>query len=321
MDGGLQDARTVFNAPRWPSSAAAGAPAATPAAAQSGELADAHSAAAAHAPAEPQILQTSDAPRQDPEPAQQPTAAAAPPAKVPAPPAPAAPKKFKFVAREASVPSNSVTRAFGFASLGASLLLGTARESVSRAWRGGKPAGGGAAAAAGEDGGPAVYSAFLSEGNAERLAGALCRMRGAALKLGQMLSIQDDSLLPPQFKAALDRVRAGADVMPRRQLDKVLAAELGRDWRSRVADFDDAPLAAASIGQVHAATLHDGRRVVMKIQYPGVAKSIEADVGERGSLPARCSVGARTRARAQPRPAHPPPPPLPLSPRCPAQTT
>ena len=94
------------------------------------------------------------------------------------------------------------------------------------------------------------FSAFLTEGNAERLANALCRMRGAALKLGQMLSIQDENVLPPQFQAALERVRAGADVMPRRQLESVLAAELGPDWRAGVADFDYQPLAAASIGQV-----------------------------------------------------------------------
>ena len=123
-----------------------------------------------------------------------------------------------------------------------------------------------------------VYNSFLSESNAQRLADALCRMRGAALKIGQMLSIQDETVMPPQFQAALERVRAGADVMPRRQLQRVLVDELGLEWRQLVAEFEDAPLAAASIGQVHGAVLHDGRRVVMKIQYPGVAKSIESDV-------------------------------------------
>jgi aarF domain-containing kinase len=90
----------------------------------------------------------------------------------------------------------------------------------------------------------------MTEDNAERLANALCRMRGAALKLGQMISIQDENVLPPQFQAALERVRAGADVMPRRQLEKVLREQLGADWESRVAEFDFNPMAAASIGQV-----------------------------------------------------------------------
>ncbi|KAG7673327.1 hypothetical protein Ndes2526B_g03232 [Nannochloris sp. 'desiccata'] len=195
-------------------------------------------------------------------------------------------QKRKFAPRERAVPSNSFSRALGFAGLGASLIFGTAKDSVTRAWRGGGSSSSSSSNSSGttiSDSGnttanAAVYSSFLSESNAERLAEALCRMRGAALKLGQMLSIQDENVLPPQFQAALERVRAGADVMPRRQLEKVLNSELGSDWREQVQTFDEQPLAAASIGQVHGATMHDGRRVVMKVQYPGVAKSIESDV-------------------------------------------
>jgi len=192
-------------------------------------------------------------------------------------------QKRKFAPRERAVPSNSFSRALGFAGLGASLILGSAKDSVTRAWRGGGSSSSNANTtnstdSASNTGNAAVYSSFLSESNAERLAEALCRMRGAALKLGQMISIQDENVMPPQFQAALERVRAGADVMPRRQLEKVLASELGSDWRERVETFDEQPMAAASIGQVHGATMHDGRRVVMKVQYPGVAKSIESDV-------------------------------------------
>ena len=61
-----------------------------------------------------------------------------------------------------------------------------------------------------------------------------------------------------QLSAALERVRAGADVMPRKQLEKVLTSELGSDWRSKVAEFEDDPLAAASIGQVQFVYLHYG---------------------------------------------------------------
>lgn len=172
-----------------------------------------------------------------------------------------------FVPRERAVPSNSVTRAIGFAGLGAGLLFGAAQSSLTRAWRG--PS---------SDADQSVYSSFLSETNAERLANALCRMRGAALKLGQMLSIQDENVLPPQFQAALQRVRSGADVMPRRQLERALKTELGSEWRSKLAEFEESPMAAASIGQVHAGVLLDGRPVAIKVQYPGVAASIEADV-------------------------------------------
>jgi aarF domain-containing kinase len=107
------------------------------------------------------------------------------------------------------------------------------------------------------------------QSNAERLANALCRMRGAALKIGQMLSIQDETVLPPEIQSALERVRAGADVMPRWQLEKQLTSQLGVDWVKQVAEFDWEPKAAASIGQVHAAKLLDGRQVAMKVQYPG----------------------------------------------------
>ncbi len=73
---------------------------------------------------------------------------------------------------------------------------------------------------------------------------------------------------PLQVMAALERVRAGADVMPRRQLERVLLSELGEGWEARVAEFDWQPCAAASIGQVHAAVMHDGRKVAMKVRGP-----------------------------------------------------
>lgn len=175
-----------------------------------------------------------------------------------------------FQPRQRTVPANSFSRAFGFAGLGASLLWGTAQESVKKVFTSKKSEG---------KKGNAPHSLFLTKSNAERLANALCHMRGAALKLGQMISIQDENILPPEFQEALERVRAGADVMPQKQLESVLKAELGDNWRAKLLEFNDMPLAAASIGQVHAATMHNGKEVVMKIQYPGVAESIESDVG------------------------------------------
>jgi len=121
-------------------------------------------------------------------------------------------------------------------------------------------------------------STIISEANATRLAEGLCRMRGAALKVGQMLSIQDESVVPPELSAILERVRDGADVMPQRQLYKVLHDEFGPNWREMLEEFDPQPIAAASIGQVHQAKLKDGRWVAMKIQYPGVARSIKSDL-------------------------------------------
>lgn len=182
----------------------------------------------------------------------------------------------KFVAKERSVPSNSISRALGFASLGASLLIGTAAESIAQTFRQNNTT---MAPSNNPHSITAIpYNAFITESNAERLADALCRMRGAALKLGQMLSIQDDNVLPPQLQAALEKVRAGANIMPRHQLEKALVAELGSNWKDKLDSFEYAPIAAASIGQVHAARTKDGRSIVMKVQYPGVAQSIESDI-------------------------------------------
>ncbi len=103
-------------------------------------------------------------------------------------------------------------------------------------------------------------------------------MRGAALKLGQMLSMQDDSLLPPSLSKALDRVKQAADYMPKKQLFSQIESQLGASWREKFLEFDEIPIAAASIGQVHRAVLLDGTVVAMKIQYPGVANSIDSDL-------------------------------------------
>ncbi|KAJ0111171.1 hypothetical protein Patl1_00756 [Pistacia atlantica] len=170
--------------------------------------------------------------------------------------------------RERKVPSTPFSRLIGFAGLGAGLAWGTIQESTKRIVYG---------TPSSQDKQSAL-SPFLSDKNAERLAQALCRMRGAALKIGQMLSIQDESLVPAPILAALDIVRQGADVMPKWQLNQVLESELCPDWQSKLTSFDYEPMAAASIGQVHRAVTKDGMQVAMKIQYPGVADSIESDI-------------------------------------------
>ena len=119
---------------------------------------------------------------------------------------------------------------------------------------------------------------LLSGASAQRLAARLARLRGAAMKLGQMLSLQGEEVLPPEFAQALAVLRAQAAPMPVEQLKRVMGREYGKGWEKRFRQFEWEPIAAASIGQVHRATARDGRDLALKIQYPGVARSIASDV-------------------------------------------
>ncbi|KAF8244753.1 ABC1-domain-containing protein [Wilcoxina mikolae CBS 423.85] len=167
------------------------------------------------------------------------------------------------------VPSSRVGRLFHYGGLAAGMAWGAASESVRRV-------AGGA--------GDTATSVMFSEANVERLVKKLSRMRGAALKLGQMMSFQD-KFLPAPFQEVLTRVQDSADYMPASQRDKVLAANLGPDWRDLFSEFSEVPMAAASIGQVHSAKFaSNGVPVAVKIQYPGVAASISSDLNNLAVL-------------------------------------
>lgn len=118
----------------------------------------------------------------------------------------------------------------------------------------------------------------LNVANAERIADTLSRMRGAAMKLGQLLSLEGGTVLPQAFTDALTSLQASGDRMSPAQLHGVLGREYGHGWRDRFSEFEEEPFATASIGQVHRARACDGREVALKIQFPGVAKSIASDV-------------------------------------------
>ena len=92
-------------------------------------------------------------------------------------------------------------------------------------------------------------------------------------------------MLPGPINEVLQRVQDSADYMPASQRNKVLASNLGSDWRELFSSFDEKPIAAASIGQVHSATLKSsGQRVAVKVQYPGVASSIDSDLSNLSIL-------------------------------------
>ncbi|KAL1463281.1 hypothetical protein WDU94_015046 [Cyamophila willieti] len=173
------------------------------------------------------------------------------------------------VAKQRKVPSSRIGRIVSFGSLAAGLGVGTVAEVTRRTLGFGDTS---------LSVGNTLDSAFINPANAERIVNTLCKVRGAALKIGQILSIQDSNVISPQLQKAFERVRQSADFMPQWQVEKVLVSELGPDWKSKVASLDMKPFAAASIGQVHAAMLKDGTEVAMKIQYPGVAQGIESDI-------------------------------------------
>jgi predicted unusual protein kinase regulating ubiquinone biosynthesis (AarF/ABC1/UbiB family) len=125
---------------------------------------------------------------------------------------------------------------------------------------------------------PNFAAGLLSGATAERLATRLANMRGAAMKLGQILSLQGEEMLPREFAQALAVLQSQAAPMPERQLRGVLGREYGKGWEKRFQSFEMEPTAAASIGQVHRAVARDGRVLALKIQYPGVARSIASDV-------------------------------------------
>ncbi|OAQ85391.1 protein ABC1, mitochondrial precursor [Purpureocillium lilacinum] len=103
--------------------------------------------------------------------------------------------------------------------------------------------------------------------------------------MGQMMSFQDSKMLPAPIQEVLQRVQDRADYMPAWQRDRVLVSNLGENWRDLFSEFEETPIAAASIGQVHKAVLKsNGKRVAVKIQFPGVADSINSDLDNLGIL-------------------------------------
>ena len=154
----------------------------------------------------------------------------------------------------AAVPASRLSRLFQYTSLAAGLGVGSAAQAL-RNVASANPS----------------SSLLLGPKNTTRLVSKLILMRGAALKMGQMLSIQDNDMFPKELDQVLKQVQNGAHYMPHWQLENVMRQELGDEWRQEhFLDFEDVPSAAASIGQVHRATLKDGTKVAVKVQVSNI---------------------------------------------------
>ena len=124
---------------------------------------------------------------------------------------------------------------------------------------------------------------------AMKMVGALGQMKGAAMKLGQFASFIDTEFLPPEYaeiyQEQLAKLRTDAPAMPWEKVVKVLEEEYeGEPLSEMFAEFEEEAFAAASIGQVHRAELLDGRQVAVKIQYPGIAEALDADLRNMGTI-------------------------------------
>src|SRR5690606_18684211 len=116
----------------------------------------------------------------------------------------------------------------------------------------------------------------VEPGKPEQLANDLERMGPTFIKLGQVLAGRPD-LLPPAYQTALERLQDRVAPFPYEEVEKILVQDLGARVSMAFASFDPEPLAAASLGQAHAATLRDGRLVVVKVQRPGIRQIVAED--------------------------------------------
>ena len=177
--------------------------------------------------------------------------------------------KDDFDTRSRAVPTGRATRAARMGGLAGGLLTSAAAAGARQLFQGRRPT---------------PRDMFLTPSNAQRLTRELSQMRGAAMKMGQLLSLEAGDLLTPELAAILRPLQAQAHFMPPAQLKQVLTKAWGADFTKRFKKFDVRPIAAASIGQVHRAQTHDGRDLAIKVQYPGIRDSIDSDLSNLASL-------------------------------------
>ncbi|HHF2851886.1 TPA: ABC1 kinase family protein [Vibrio diabolicus] len=172
-------------------------------------------------------------------------------------------------AKERSLPTHRISRFSKFASLATRVAGNVIAEGTKQIAKGNKPK---------------AKDLLLTPQNIARLTDQLAHLRGAAMKLGQMLSMDAGDVLEPELAEILSRLRSNADPMPAKQLNGVMESSLGTSWKAEFLSFNFKPIASASIGQVHQAYSDAGDNLAVKVQYPGIRKSIDSDVNNVGTL-------------------------------------
>lgn len=172
-------------------------------------------------------------------------------------------------AKERSLPTHRISRFSKFASLATRVAGNVIAEGTKQIAKGNKPK---------------AKDLLLTPQNIARLTDQLAHLRGAAMKLGQMLSMDAGDVLEPELADILSRLRSNADPMPAKQLNGVMEGSLGANWKAEFLSFNFKPIASASIGQVHQAYSDAGDSLAVKVQYPGIRKSIDSDVDNVGTL-------------------------------------
>ena len=172
-------------------------------------------------------------------------------------------------AKSSKVPTSRLARFGSLASLAGRVAGGMLAEGARQLAQGQKPG---------------LQQMLLTPANAQRVTSQLAQMRGAAMKMGQLLSMDAGDLLPPALSAILAQLRANGSPMLPAQLATLLQQQWGKDWQRNFSTFSFAPMAAASIGQVHQAHHDNGELLAVKIQYPSISASIDSDVDNVATL-------------------------------------
>ncbi|EGR1274818.1 AarF/ABC1/UbiB kinase family protein [Vibrio parahaemolyticus] len=171
--------------------------------------------------------------------------------------------------KERNLPTHRISRFSKFASLATRVAGNVIAEGTKQIAKGNRPK---------------AKDLLLTPQNIARLTDQLAHLRGAAMKLGQMLSMDAGDILEPELAEILARLRSNADPMPSKQLNSVMVNALGEQWKSAFLAFNFKPIASASIGQVHQAYSDAGDNLAVKVQYPGIRKSIDSDIDNVGTL-------------------------------------